>query len=294
MAKKEIRLKAYSIELLNNISDISTLKSDLEEYLINIGNTLEKRMMPIGKIDSTDDVDFISWYKIDANNIFGCILRMKKGIAKSILKEQLQENMISYETIESKENEKNNIEGFVVNRYYFCLNNRYLILALKHNIEIFETYINYLIEKTNNKEYSMESLIKELSLKKEEDFIKKVVLGKKSNITKDIAKKITKGKFLKDILKTFNTFEDYQLDDILEATIILTVKKPDDAKLILKSIPSKYTKVITSSGEVIDGGKYKANQLVKVSNNNNILVEKELRQYMVSFLYKITKNNGNI
>lgn len=294
MSKKEITLKAYSVELLNHLSDTSKLKDDIEEYLNNIGITLEERMMPVGRIDSTDEVDFISWYKIQTNHIFGCILRMKKGIARSILKEQLKENMIPYESIESKENKRNNIEGFIINRYYFCLNNNHVILGLRHSLDSFETYINFLVNQIYEKEYSIDSVVKYLQNKKEEDFIKKIVIGKKSNITKDIAKDITNKNQIKDLFKIFNTFEDYQIDDILEARIILTVKHPNDAKLILKSVPNDYIKIVTSSGEIIDGDKYNANKIVKISNKNNIIAEEELRQEMYSFLYYITKNKDNL
>ncbi|WP_028330478.1 hypothetical protein [Brachyspira alvinipulli] len=85
--------------------------------------------------------------------------------------------MISYEEIESKENKKNNVEGFIINRYYFCINNTNIVLGFRHNIDVFETYINFLISQNcrYKKEYRMNSVIKDLANKKEEDFIKKII-----------------------------------------------------------------------------------------------------------------------
>ncbi|MEI0557811.1 hypothetical protein [Brachyspira intermedia] len=297
MSNREVTLKVYSAELSGGCLSYNVeLKHDLEEYLNNIGKTLEERMMPVGRIDVSDEVDFISWYEIHNDHIFGCILRMKKGIAKSILKEQLKENMISYEEIESKENKKINVEGFIINRYYFCVNNTNIVLGFRHNIDVFETYINFLISQNSGykKEYIMNSVIKDLANKKEEDFIKKIVIGKKSNITKDIAKDITNKNHIRSLFKLFNTFDDFQIDDVLEAKIILTVKNPDEAKLILNSVPNDYIRVLTAGGEIIDGKNYKANKVVSIACINNVIIEEDLRQKMYSFLFYITKHNGSL
>lgn len=292
MGKVEKILRAYSLSV-DNISDVPNLFKDLSEYMHKAGNTSEDRMMPVENSHNIEEVDFINWYDDKNKNcIFGSILRMEKGIAKSIFKEQLQKPMIAYEDIEAKEKNNSNIEGFIVNRYYFCLNDKYVILALRHSVDLFETYINFLLKKINKSYYIVNSIVKDLN-NKSEHFIEKIIIGNKSRITKDITKDITNNSFLKKMLGIANNLyeKEYEISNIIRARIILTIKNPDDVGLFLKAMPEDYIKVQTSDGKIIDGSKYKVAQIVNIATNkNNSIKEEELKQQMVSFLYKVSNN----
>lgn len=291
MGKVEKILRAYSLSV-DEMSNTPNLFRDLLEYITKLGNTSENRMMPIENLHNIEEVDFINWYDKGNNYIFGCILRMEKGIAKSIFKEQLQKPMIAYEDIEAKEKNNSNIEGFIVNRYYFCLNDKYVILALRHSVDLFETYINFLLKKINKSYYIVNSIVKDLN-NKSEHFIEKIIIGNKSRITKDITKDITNNSFLKKMLGIANNLyeKEYEISNIIRARIILTIKNPDDVGLFLKAMPDDYITVQTSDGKIIDGSKYKVAQIVNIATNkNNSIKEEELKQQMVSFLYKVSNN----
>lgn len=85
MSKVEKILRAYSLAV-DDMSDTPNLFRDLLEYIDKKGNTSENRMMPVENSYNIEDVDFISWYYKGNNYIFGCILRMKKGLLKAFLK----------------------------------------------------------------------------------------------------------------------------------------------------------------------------------------------------------------
>lgn len=291
MGKVEKILRAYSLSV-DEMSNTPNLFRDLLEYIDKKGNTSENRMMPVENSYNIEDVDFISWYYKGNNYIFGCILRMKKWIAKSIFKEQLQKPMIAYEDIETKEKNNSNIEGFIVNRYYFCLNDKYVILALRHRVDLFETYINFLLEKINKSRYIINNMVKDLN-NKSENFIEKIIIGNKSHITKDITKDITNNSLLKKMFGISDTLyeKEHEISNIIRARIVLTIKNPDEVRLFLKAMPDDYITVKTSDGKIIDGSKYKVAQIVNIATNkNNSIIEEELKQQMVSFLYKVSNN----
>lgn len=89
-----------------------------------------------------------------------------------------------------------------------------------------------------------------------------------------------------------NLYEkEYEISNIIRARIILTIKNPDDVGLFLKAMPDDYITVQTSDGKIIDGSKYKVAQIVNIATNkNNSIKEEELKQQMVSFLYKVSNN----
>lgn len=291
MGKVKKILRAYSLAF-DDISHAPNLIRDLSEYIHKVGNTSEDRMMPVENSHDIEEVDFISWYYEGNNYIFGCILRMEKGVAKRIFKEQLQKTMIAYEDIEAKEKDNSNIEGFIVNRYYFCLNDKYVILALRHSVDLFETYINFLLEKINKSHYIINNMLKDLN-NKSENFVEKIVIGNKSHITKDITKDIANNSVLKKMFGFFNTLyeKEYEISNIIRARIVLTIKNPDEVRLFLKAMPDDYITVQTSDGKIIDGSQYKVAQIVNISTNkNNSIIKEQLKQEMVSFLYKVSNN----
>lgn len=298
MDTKSITIKAFQIKTTN----AEPFALDFQEILkqsLDKSDNVEKRFMPLSKQDVDQEGDFLSYYDNIMGVLFGAVIRMKKGTATQILKQQLKEKIIPTKNFVVSSDDKR--AGIVHNCVYFCLLQNLLAINCGNSIKSFQTYINWFININNSKKnmYYIEPLladspeikleqIKNLCVK--EDYFKNSI----SNPTSFNSIQNLKKEVIKDVFSDVPEFKNIDFNNVLSAQILFKIlrnskDRQEDRekalKALLKSGFSENIEVKTKDGKTIKGDTFELKKIVNIEiSENGFLSDEQIKQEMVSFL----------
>lgn len=297
---KTITLRYFDVNHTDSLTAPSTTL--VNRIIGKLSSAASNRMMPINK-KSSDKHDLISNYlNFDGGKaIAGTYLRITDSKDVPIIKKEIL-NQQSFSISSINENAADD-EKTCLDYFYFCLNDKHLIITLdgRSSIARFETYINWLLSTAESGEdISFIPIVDESKLSIAD--IKQITVGSSYNVTvsndKEDDNTNCRTKVLgvaNDIIKEFFSdtpdFDDLMKSNICSADLVIKFSKPrimskeeylkKTAGVILKPLEDPDGIKFASKGKKISGSQVLKSEDVEVDSDNGALSEQNV--YLTMF-----------
>lgn len=220
-----------AIPVFDGVIEIK-LPSRLHDKLNNT-KKVKERLMKLNGVEEDMDSDFIADFNYQGGFLFGTFARLKAGEKSAVLVEQLENQKININKIVKETDEKT--VGSLKSSSFFCLYDNLLILNLAHwNVRALETYINWFfrqhkLDDNQIKFKPKKNTANSINLKdiKSIQLAEAFITPKGTKTTEIIKFEGIKEKLFKSLFKDTNKIDDYAWEDIISATVTLTIRKRD-------------------------------------------------------------------
>jgi hypothetical protein len=294
----DLTVTMFEIQSVHESISVPDLGLQLHSTL-NITNTARERLMRLSSDEDNKDSDFISNFIYSQRFLFGSFVRLNAGEESVVLSASLDQKTVQINEMITAA--KNNSFGSIHESLFFCIFDNLLLMSGAKSRKHLETYINWLLrdKSTIDMQYKFIPVkntantipIKEIqSIQFADNYIN--ALPTIQNESLKIKKEL-----LESILKDIKTMKDFDLEDVVSATLFLKIdkrqlKKNNAAALntALRLIDSDDIVIIGKKGKRIRGTQYLFKAIVKFERNSTTYYhEKEIETQMRNII-KAYKN----
>ena len=303
MAKRRsipLTISVFEIEPITVGVQSINLPKDLYSAL-NKTTTAKERLMPLSSDENNKDSDLISNFTYGQGYLFGSFIRLSVGEKSNVLLSSLDKKTIEINEIIT-EAEKGSA-GSIRDKVFFCMSgNLMLMTSAWTNRKALETYIDWILREKETQDIQARFIpkkntaktipIKEIqSIKVADTFLNTKTETKKEtfNLRKEIVKLL---------FHDVKNLRDLELDDIINATLTLTINKRELRKnntaaldTALRLIDNDSIIITGKNGRTLKGTEYtlhvkRAFEPVASGYYNEQAIESEMR-----LIIKQIKNN---
>ncbi|WP_432786933.1 hypothetical protein AAEX37_00997 [Oligella sp. MSHR50489EDL] len=307
---KEVKLRAFEISNPLIISASKDILKPLKEKL-DTTDTTQERCMILSHEDSNKEQDLISYYESFGQNssLYCTLLRIAPGSnVTHVTKVLLGKKQFSIEELENQE-----IDTAAIYKYHFdfSIKGNFLVTNLRGNITIkrLQTYLAWFLNDENLEitpviEPPSEIKLSDLSVASFSEPRTENAQQNTSSSTTKASKIMSLAKStIKDLLKDSDSLKDIELDEIIEAELLIKFRKPrtmDDEvyqkKLgsILKPVADLENVMFRTNDRkrLVSGKELLLVKTVSVeTTESGHLVEQDLLQEMSKFLDELIQKN---
>lgn len=297
MAKKNTTKITISVfEIKHDTVEIENLHLPkvLNEALNNTASALE-RLMPLSSDEGNKDSDFISNFSFNQNFLFGSFIRLNAGEETIVKLSAL--NKMKVDINEMITAAKEDSAGSVRDSAFFCMCDNLIVLNSAHTCrKPLETYINWVLRTMADKQQQIiitpvKKTQGTIPLKEIESIkILDSFLSSNNSTLNETIK--LKNSLIKLFLDDVKTKEDFHLEDIISATLVLKIHKKDLKEnnstvldTTLRLVDSEDIVVTGKNGQVVKGSEYllkvvRTFERTKAAYYNEKAIETEMRRIL--------------
>jgi hypothetical protein len=288
-----IGMTVFEIKPLTVGITVLTLGQKLFDVLSGT-DTAKERLMPLSK-DNNRDSDFICSFSFSQNFLFGSFVRLNGGEESIVLTASLDKQQVGINEMISQAREGS--AGSIKEKVFFCLHENLIVISNAYrNEKALETYCHWLFREKADKDlnfcfYPKTKTTNKIQIKDIQSIkIADTYLQDKIE-TKQEAFALNK-KLLKLIVDDVDTTEDFDINDIISATVEIKFKtrdiKKENATVLnaaLRFVDDDNIVVKDKKGNTIRGSEL----IVKVTRNfempkkglyNEQAIETEMRKIL--------------
>jgi hypothetical protein len=292
--------KEKPVEMIVSVFEIQPLTEGITKFdvpsnlysCLNKSKTARERLMPLSSDENNKDSDFISNFAFAQKYFFGSFVRLNAGEESTVLINSLDKKTVQINEMIT-EAQKGSL-GSIHDSVFFCMYENLMVMnSAKNNRKHLEIYINWFLRENKNETQQCKFIpvknqastipIKEIqSIQFADSYI-----NGKQNI-KNESLKITR-ELLKGLLNDVKSLKDFELEDVISATLLLKInkkllKKNNSAALdtALRLVDSDDVIITGKGGKRIRGTQYfckKTIQFERTSTDfyNEKAIETEMR-----------------
>jgi len=284
----------------------SIARIDLSGHLhstLDSTNTARERLMPLSNDENNKDSDFISNFVFSQKFLFGSFVRLNAGEESSVTKASLNKKIVRIDEMISEAQEGS--EGSIHTSAFFCIHEHFMVMNSAHaNKKALEVYINWFLREHNDelqqcvfvpmKNTANTIPVKDIqSIKFADTYLRGDARTENAslNLTKDLLKKL---------FNDVKTPHDFNLEDVISATLTLTINKRELKKgnaavldTALRLVDSDEIVITGKGGKRIRGTQYLCTTTIEYERvGNSLFNEKAIDGAMRKILMDV--KNGKV
>jgi hypothetical protein len=294
MAQKKTVKMMVSVFDIQPISE-GMAKFDMPLHLYNSLNSTQaakERLMPLSNDENNKDSDFISNFVYGQKYLFGSFVRLNAGEESTVLLASLDKKTVQINDMITAAQKDS--AGSIHESVFFCMYENTLVMNLaRTNRRPLEVYTNWFLRENNNEDQQckfspLKNQAATIPIKEIQSiqFADSYINGKQS--IKNESLKIKK-ELLKSLLNDIKSLRDFEMEDIISATLLIKInkrelKKNNSAALdtALRLLDRDDIVITGKNGKRIRGTEYFCKKLIEFERTSTVFynekaIETEMR-----------------
>jgi hypothetical protein len=300
--KKSIPLTISVFEIESITVGVQTINLPKELYsALNKTNKAKERLMPLSSDESNKDSDLISNFTYSQGYLFGSFIRLNAGEQSTVMLTSLNKKIIEINEIIS-EAQKGSV-GSIHDKVFFCMSGDLMLMTSAwSNRKALETYIDWILRDKTDQDIQARFVPKKNTAKtipiKDIQSIKisDTFLNTKAE-TKRETLKLTQ-EMVKLLFDDGKDLQDFEIDDIINATLTLTINKKQLGKnnkaaldTALRLIDNDSITITGKNGQTLKGTEYTLRVIRNFEPTNTGYYNEKAIEGEMRKIIKAVKNN---